>query len=178
VQESTIAKRYASALADLAEEGKNLDKVGEDLSRFLELIQVTPGLNALLNSPATPQSAQHKVVDAFMDGGAEQVTGNFLRILVTKRRLSAIAGIVSSYIRNVEERSGRITAYVTSATALVKKHEDSLVASLSGMTGKKVQLDVSTDSTLLGGVVLRVGSVMMDYSLRGQLNRLKSQMRG
>ncbi|MBF0357687.1 MAG: ATP synthase F1 subunit delta [Magnetococcales bacterium] len=178
MQDSTIAKRYASALADLAEEGKNLEKVSEDLSRFIDLIEVTPGLNALLTSPATPQATQHKVVDAFIDGGAEQVTGNFLRVLITKRRLGAITDIVTSYKRNVEERSGRITVYVTSAAPLVKKHEDSLVASLSDMTGKKVQLDVSTDTTLLGGVVLRVGSVMMDYSLRGQLNRLKSQMRG
>jgi F-type H+-transporting ATPase subunit delta len=178
VQDGTLAKRYASALAELADEGKTLEKVGDDLDRFVELINVTPGLGSLLNSPTTSQVAQHKVVDAFMDGGAEEITGNFLKVLVEKRRLGAINNIVSSYKRSVEERSGRITVQVTSATPLNKKHEDSLISSLSSMTGKQVQLDVSTDFALLGGVVLRVGSVMMDYSLRGQLNRLKSQMRG
>ncbi|MBF0380397.1 MAG: ATP synthase F1 subunit delta [Magnetococcales bacterium] len=178
MQDGTLAKRYASALAELADEGGTLEKVGADLDRFIELINVTPGLDSLLTSPTSSQSAQHKVVDAFMDGGAEQVTGNFLRVLVEKRRLGSINNIVTSYKRSVEERSGRITVHVTSATPLNKKHEESLISSLSSMTGKKVQLDVSTDFALLGGVVLRVGSVMMDYSLRGQLNRLKSQMRG
>ncbi|MBF0445080.1 MAG: ATP synthase F1 subunit delta [Magnetococcales bacterium] len=178
MQDGTIAKRYASALAELADEGGTLEKVGSDLDRFIELINVTPGLASLLNSPTTSQAAQHKVVDAFMGGGGEEITGNFLRVLVEKRRLGAINGIVTSYKLSVEERSGQVTVYVTSATPLNKKHEESLISSLSGMTGKKVQLDVSTDFALLGGVVLRVGSVMMDYSLRGQLNRLKSQMRG
>jgi F-type H+-transporting ATPase subunit delta len=179
VQDSTLAKRYASALAELAGEGGNLEKVGSDLDRFLELIEVTPGLNTLLTSPTVARADQQKVVDAFLEnGGTEEVTGKFLRLLVDKRRLGAIAGIVSSYNTSVAERSGRITVYLTSAQKMLKKHEDQLTVSLSSMTGKDVQLDVSTDPDLLGGVVLRVGSVMMDYSLRGHLNRLKTQMRG
>jgi F-type H+-transporting ATPase subunit delta len=179
VHDSTLAKRYASALAELADEGGNLEKVGGDLDSFLELIKVTPGLNSLLTSPTVSRADQHKVVDLFLDqGGADEVTGKFLRVLVDKRRLGLVEGIVSSYNRGVEERSGRVTVYLTSAKPMIKRHEERLIASLSSMTGKEVQLDVSTDSALLGGVVLRVGSVMMDYSVRGQLNRLQSQMRG
>jgi F-type H+-transporting ATPase subunit delta len=179
VHDSTLSKRYASALAELASEGESLEKVGEDLNRFLELIEVTPGLKSLLTSPTVLRADQHKIVDAFLENDeTDEVTGKFLHLLVEKRRMGIIEGAVSAYNRGVEERSGRITVQVSSAKPLIKKHEDGLQSSLSELTGKEVQLEVSTDATLLGGVVLRVGSVMMDYSVRGQLNRLKSQMRG
>ncbi len=179
MQDSTLAKRYAAALAELAGESGNLEKVGGDLDGFLELIKITPGLNTLLTSPTVDRENQHKVVEAFIkNGGVEAVTGNFLKLLVDKRRMGAIEGIVAAYNSNVEESSGRITVQLTSAQPLSDKHQEQFKASLSKMTGKDVQLEVDTDSSLLGGVVLRVGSVMMDYSLRGHLNRLKSQMRG
>lgn len=179
MHDSTLAKRYALALAELADEGNNLDKVGADLANFLEVVNVTPGLKSMLSSPTVPRAEQQSVVTAFIkSSGCEGVTGKFLRVLVEKRRMAVLKSIVAAYDKNVEERSGRITVHVASAKPLIQKHEERLVSSLSEMTGKKVQLDVSTDSALLGGVVLRVGSVMMDYSVRGQLNRLKSQMRG
>ncbi|MBF0453350.1 MAG: ATP synthase F1 subunit delta [Magnetococcales bacterium] len=179
MHDSTLAKRYASALAELATEGDRLEKVGEDLGLFLELINMTPSLSALLASPTVSKGDQHKIIDSFASNDqVEAVTGNFLRVLIDKRRMGIFSGIVASYNRMVEERSGRITIQLASAKPLNKKHEEGLATSLSSLTGKEVQLDVSTDSTLLGGVVVRVGSVMMDYSVRGHLNRLKSQMRG
>ncbi|MBF0447616.1 MAG: ATP synthase F1 subunit delta [Magnetococcales bacterium] len=179
MHDSTLAKRYASALAELADEAGELEKVGGDLGRFVELIDMTPGLDALLTSPVADRADQHRILDLFFEQNkGTKVVGKFLRLLVDKRRISLIHHIVDLYNKGMAERSGRITVQISSARSLLKKQEEKLQASLSEMTGKDVQLDLSTDEALLGGMVVRVGSVMMDYSVRCQLNRLKSQMRG
>ncbi|MEO5347374.1 MAG: ATP synthase F1 subunit delta [Magnetococcus sp. YQC-9] len=174
-----LAKRYATALAELASEEKRLDAVAEDLNRFAEVMQSTPGLRYLLTSPTAPAQAKHAVVDAFIANAAPtRILGNFLKLLIDKRRMEFVEPIIAAYHRETEARSGRITVEVQTSVPLEKRHAEELKGSLSKLTGKEVRLDSRVEPALLGGIVVRIGSLMMDYSVSNHLNRLKAQMRG
>lgn len=179
VHSSTLAKRYASALADLAQDRGMLQKVGENLREFLSVVVATPDFGALLANPTVARETQIKVIDVFLNKAeADTLTANFLKLLIQKRRMVLIDDIVASYGRIEEERSGRVTVHVSVPKPLTKAHEERLIKALATVTGKEVRLDVGQDLDLLGGMIVRIGSVMMDYSVRGQLNRLKAQLRG
>ncbi|MBF0625765.1 MAG: ATP synthase F1 subunit delta [Magnetococcales bacterium] len=167
------------ALADLAAEQNLLDSVGRDLTTFVEVFQTTPGLAMLLTSPTAARKDQQAVVESFI-GQAEPapVTRNFLKLLVAKRRMALIEEIVAAFNRDVERRSGRITVAVQTPKPLNKAHIKRLEEILAQGTGRAVTLEVAEEPALLGGMVVRIGSVMLDYSVRCQLQRLKAHMMG
>ncbi|MBF0165824.1 MAG: ATP synthase F1 subunit delta [Magnetococcales bacterium] len=174
-----LAKRYATALADLASEEKKLDAVAEDLTRFADVLKATPGLRFLLTSPTASSQAKHAAVDAFIANAAPtKLLGNFLKLLIDKRRMEYIEAMIVAYQRETEARSGRIAVEVQTPVALDKRHMEDLKSALSRITGKEVRLDSRVEPALLGGIVVRIGSLMMDYSVSNHLNRLKAQMRG
>ncbi|MBF0627477.1 MAG: ATP synthase F1 subunit delta [Magnetococcales bacterium] len=174
-----LAKRYATALADLATEDQQLSVVGEDLTRFSQLLTATPGLRLLLTSPTAPARDKHAALDAFITHAAPvRILGNFLKLLVDKRRMDLVEAIIVAYHKEMETRSGRITVELQSAAPLESHHAENLQATLSRLTGKEVRLESRVEPDLLGGIVVRIGSLMMDYSVRNHLNRLKAQMRG
>ncbi|MBF0605776.1 MAG: ATP synthase F1 subunit delta [Nitrospirae bacterium] len=176
---STLAKRYASALAELASDRGLLKKVGDDLRQFVAVVAVTPELGPLLANPTISRERQSKIIDAFLSqSGSDPLTANFLKLLIHKRRMVLVSDIVAAYSRIEEEQSGVVTVRVSAPKPLTKAHEERLAKLLSTKTGKDVRLDFGLDPELLGGMVVRIGSVMMDYSVRGQLNRLKAQLRG
>ena len=176
---STLAKRYASALADLAQGRGLLQKIGENLRGFLEVLVATPEWRALVVNPTVSREKQSKIVDVFLAKvNTDPLTVNFLRLLVHKRRMVLIDDVVAAYTRIEEEHSGVVTVRVSAPKPLIKAHEERLIKILSTSTGKEVRLDFEQDPELLGGMIVRIGSVMMDYSVRGQLNRLKAQLRG
>ncbi|MBF0147209.1 MAG: ATP synthase F1 subunit delta [Magnetococcales bacterium] len=176
---STLAKRYASALADLAQDRSLLQKIGEDLRGFLSVLAATPEWRALVNNPTISREKQSKVVDVFLAKvETDPLTISFLKLLIQKRRMILIDDVVTAYTRIEEEHSGVITVRVSAPKPLIKAHEERLIKTLSTSTGKEVHLDFELDPELLGGMIVRIGSVMMDYSVRGQLNRLKAQLRG
>ena len=179
MHESTLAKRYATALADLAVEQNLLEDVGSDLNGFLELFQTTPAFRFLLTSPTAERGDQHAALTAFLEGAAPSaVTSSFLKLLVDKRRMILIEAIVAAYNRNMDDLAGRLTVDIQTLLPLTDSHAERIRATLSKVTGKSVLLDVSTDPGILGGMVITMGSVMMDYSVRNHLNRLKDTMRG
>lgn len=174
-----LAKRYATALADLAAEHNLLEKVGADLDRFVQLLDTTPGLRFLLTSPTAPTKDKQAALDAFIrNAGPEAIAGNLLKLLVDKRRMGLVEEIIAAYHEETERRSGRITVEVRTPNPLQTQHAEELQGSLTRLTGKIVRLESRTDPDLLGGIVVRIGSLMMDYSVRNHLNRLKAQMRG
>lgn len=176
---STLAKRYASALADLAKDRGLLNKVGDELREFMEVIGTTPELGPLLANPTISRERQSKVVDLFLtQSKSDPLTANFLKLLIHKRRMVLVSDIVAAYSRIEEDQSGVVTVRVTAPKPLTKTYEERLAKILSTKTGKDVRIDFGLDPELLGGMVVRIGSVMMDYSVRGQLNRLKAQLRG
>ncbi|MBF0190064.1 MAG: ATP synthase F1 subunit delta [Magnetococcales bacterium] len=176
---SALTKRYATALADLASEENQLGPVGEDLARFVQLLQANPDLRLLLTSPTAAAQHKHAALDAFITHAAPvRILGNFLKLLVDKRRMELVETIADAYHQEMESRGGRITVELQSATPLETHHAEDLQATLSKLTGKEVRLESRVDPDLLGGIVVRIGSLMMDYSVRNHLNRLKAQLRG
>lgn len=179
MHESTLAKRYAGALADLAATEERLEAVGAELNRFLAVLDATPAFGLLLTNPTSEQQAQHAVLATFLTNAkVGGITANFLKLLVDKRRMVLIAEMVSAYNRDVEQRSGRIRADVRTAKPLSGAHAEQLQALLSAKAGKEVRLQVTTDPGLLGGLVVTIGSTMMDFSVRSHLNRMQAIMRG
>ncbi|MBF0427372.1 MAG: ATP synthase F1 subunit delta [Magnetococcales bacterium] len=174
-----LAKRYATALADLAAEQNILESVGEDLNRFAELLQANPNLRFLLTSPTAPAQDKHAALETFIAQAAPAtIAANFLKLLVDKRRMGLVDGIIAAYHRETETRSNRITVSLQVSHPLETQHADELKITLSKLTGKEVRLESRIDPDLLGGIVVRIGSLMMDYSVRNHLNRLKAQLRG
>ncbi|MBF0141933.1 MAG: ATP synthase F1 subunit delta [Magnetococcales bacterium] len=178
MQDSTLAKRYAKALAELAVEAGNLDAVGEDLKRFQEVVAATPHLLELLTDPAVAEGERLAALVPFIaHAKPARVTANFLNLLVARRRMVLIEGIIAAFNRDVEVRHGRVTAFVTTAKPLTQAHSAKLQSTLAELTRKEVLLEVVVAPELLGGLVIRIGSMMMDYSIRSRLNRLKAFMR-
>lgn len=176
---STLAKRYATALADLAQESGLLQKIGTDLLEFQSVVKETPEFGVLLVNPTISRDRQMKLVEiCAAKGDTDPLTRNFLGLLVHKRRMVLFNEICVAYSRIVEKQSGAVTVQVLAPKPLAKAQEERLIKVLSAKTGKDVRLDIGQGPELLGGMIVRIGSVMMDYSVRGQLNRLKAQLRG
>ncbi len=179
MHESTIAKRYTIALADLAAGQHLLEDVGQALTSLRDLLDSAPEIRAFLVSPVVGVEQQMRVVESFIEEAKPgQLLANFLRLLVKKRRMALIDEIIAAFLRNMEERKGRVTVQVRSAVPLAAEQAGRLESVLSRRIQKEVHLDVSVDPALLGGVVIRVGSLMMDYSLRSRFSRLKAYMMG
>nr|CRH07908.1 F1 sector of membrane-bound ATP synthase, delta subunit [Candidatus Magnetococcus massalia] len=179
MHESTIAKRYASALAELASEQNILDKVQDELSQFQAILNETPEFESMLVNPTTSREEQHQLLATVLEHAKPQtVTSNFLRLLVDKRRMNLLGQMVDNLQKILNEQAGRITVTVESAKALTNTHIQRLEKSLATVTGKEVSLEVNENPELLGGLVIRMGSVMFDDSLRSQLHRLKEIMKG
>ncbi|MBF0425825.1 MAG: ATP synthase F1 subunit delta [Magnetococcales bacterium] len=179
MQAGTLAKRYATALVELATEQDVLDAVGDDLAAFLEVYTITPGLAALLTTPTVALKDQRAAVETYLSQAAPApLTGNFLRLLVAKRRMSQIGEVVAAYRADVDRRRGRVVVNVQTAMPLTKVHIKRLETVMSEVTGSQAAVEVEEKPDLLGGLVVRIGSVMWDYSIRGRLHRLKAHMTG
>ncbi|MEO5363617.1 MAG: ATP synthase F1 subunit delta [Magnetococcus sp. DMHC-8] len=179
MHESTLAKRYATALAELAVEQNLLESVGNDLNGFLEIFRLTPALRFLLTSPTAERKDQHAALAIFLEQAAPaSVTSSFLKLLVDKRRMTLIESIVAAYNGNMDQRAGRMTVDVRVMMPLTGAQSERMRGILSDATGQRVHLEVTTDPGILGGMVVTLGSVMIDYSVRNHLNRLKASMRG
>lgn len=176
---SGLADRYAAALFDLADERKELDAVADDLKNLRAMLRDSADLRRLIRSPVLSRDAQGKGVAALADkAGISALTRNFLGLLAQNRRLFALPEMIESYLRRLAERRGEVTAHVVSAQALSPQQSESINEQLRKAVGRKVAVDVEIDPTLLGGLVVRVGSRMVDASLRSKLNRLQLAMKG
>lgn len=179
MHESTIAKRYANALAALAAEQGILEQVGEELVRFKDVLDQTPTMRLLLVSPTASPRNQHAILDAYLEQSTVSgITANCLRLLVDKGRMPLVNDLVAAYQRETERRSGRLRVAVRAAVPLEAEQQARLNAVLDALTSKQVTLEVTAEPSLLGGLVVRIGSTMMDYSVRNRLNHLKVQMKG
>lgn len=179
VQDSTLAKRYAAALADLAAGQGLLEQVGQELADFRRTLDAAPSFRQLLTSPAVGDKDQQTALGSYLEHAEPSaITGNFLRLLTSKRRMRVIDAIAQAFAKDVQTRSGQVTVQVSATVPLTEETQEQLRTTLAGVTGKQVTLEVSQDPNLLGGLVLRVGSVMLDYSIRSRLSRLKATMKG
>lgn len=171
---SGVAERYASSLFELALEANKVDAVAADLGRFQAMIDESDDLKRLVLSPVFSAEDQTKAVTALVEkAGIGGLVGNFLKVVAGNRRLFAVSGMISAYRQIAARHRGEITAEVTSAHALDKAQEDQLKEALKSVTGKDVAVSVTVDPSLLGGLIVKVGSRQIDTSLRTKLSTLK-----
>ena len=171
---SAVAERYAGSLYDLAAESKAVAKVEEDLSRFERLLAGSDDLKRLIESPVFSAEDQLKAISAIADkAGIVGLTGNFLRVVAKNRRLFAVPGIIRAFRRIAAQARGEAEAQVTSAHALTPAQQTELKAALKAVAGKDVAINLTVDPSLLGGLVVRMGSRQIDTSLKTKLASLK-----
>jgi F-type H+-transporting ATPase subunit delta len=176
---SGMAGRYANALFELARESKAIDAVKADLERFAGLIGESADLQRLVRSPVFGADEQLKALSAILDkAGITGLAANFLRVITTNRRLFAARDMIRAYRALVARHKGEVSAQVTVAEALGDKNIEALKSALKSVTGgKDIDLDVRIEPAIIGGLVVKVGSRMIDSSLRTKLNAIKFAMK-
>lgn len=175
---SGVAGRYATALFELALESGALDSVDADLSRFSALLAESADLNRLVKSPVFAAEDQLRAVSAVLDKtGIGGLVGNFIKVAAGNRRLFAVPSMITGFRQLLAKHRGEVTAEVTSAEPLTEAQTTSLKDALKAQIGKDVTLSASVDPALIGGLIVKVGSRMVDTSLRSKLNSLKIAMK-
>lgn len=171
---SGVAERYASSLFELALEAGVIDAVSIDLERFQAMIDDSADLERLVLSPVFSAEEQSKAVVAICQkAGISGLVGNFLHVVAGNRRLFAVSGMIAAFAQIAARHRGEITAEVTTAHALTEAQENELKVALKSVTGKDVTIAVTLDPSILGGLVVKVGSRQIDTSLRTKLSTLK-----
>jgi F-type H+-transporting ATPase subunit delta len=176
---SGMAGRYATALFELALENKAVDAVKKDLDQFDALVADSADLNRLVRSPVFDADEQLKALSAILaKAGIGGLAANFLRVITTNRRLFAVRDMIRGYRALVARHKGEVMAQVTVAEKLSDTHLDALKSALKSVTsGKDIDLDVRVDPAIIGGLIVKVGSRMVDSSLRTKLNSIKLAMK-
>ncbi len=175
---SGVAERYAAALFDLARDEKALDAVGDDLANFQSLLDESEDLMRLVRSPVFSAEEQTRAVAAILDkAGIKGMAANLIKVSAANRRLFAVPEMIIAYRQMLSKERGEIFASVTSAEPLSDSQVAALKAALKDAMGKDVLLDQKTDAALIGGLVVQVGSRMIDTSLRTKLNAMKYAMK-
>ncbi len=173
-----IAQRYARAVFELALEGKSIKAVEADLAVLEAALGDSTDLRALISSPLVTREQQRLAVAAL---AAKMKLGdimtNALGLKAEKRRLYLLPQFIAELRRLLAEHKGEITAEVTAAKALTKAQKDKLAKALKAAAGKDVNIDLAVDESLIGGLVIKLGSRMIDTSIRSRLNALQNAMK-
>ncbi|GAB5390449.1 MAG: F0F1 ATP synthase subunit delta [Alphaproteobacteria bacterium] len=175
---SGLAGRYAVALLELAEDKKAVDKVEKDLAALKEMIDGSMELYDTLRSPMLSSDEGAGVVAKLAKKAKfNALTANFLGVVARNGRLFALPGIISAFTAELAHRRGEMVAEVKAATKLSKKQEKDLADAIKKAVGSKVQIDLTVDPSLLGGLVVKVGSRLIDSSLATRMTKLKHSMK-
>ena len=175
---SGVSGRYATALFELARDQNSIDAVKADLDKFDAMLGESADLKRLVRSPVFAADAQLKALSAVLDkAGISGVAANFLKVLTNNRRLFAVADVIRAFGALVAKFKGEASAEVTVAEPLSDKNLDALKAALKQVSGKDVTLNVKVDPSIIGGLVVKLGSRMVDSSLRTKLNSIKHAMK-
>ncbi|MEP5727889.1 MAG: F0F1 ATP synthase subunit delta [Sulfitobacter sp.] len=173
-----IAQRYASAVYELAKETKKVKDIESDLNALQGVLDDSADFRALIQSPIYSRAQQGDAITALTKKMKLSATmANTLALMASKRRLFVLPQLVKTLRDTIAEDKGEVTAEVTSAKALTKAQSDKLAKSLKARTGKIVTLQTSVDETLIGGLIVKVGSKMIDTSIRSKLNSLQNAMK-
>ncbi len=176
---SGLAERYAGALYELADEAKTLDQVADDLRALKGMFADSEDFRRLVRSPVLKREDQERAIAAVAAASdAQPLTVNFLRLVARNRRLFALSEMIEMFLSILATRRGEVQAKVTAAHSLSDDQISRLEAALREVAGAKVTLEAHVDQSLLGGLVVQLGSRMYDSSLRTKLQRLQSAMKG
>jgi F-type H+-transporting ATPase subunit delta len=175
---SGVSGRYATALFELARDEKSIDAVKADLDRFDAMLADSADLTRLVRSSVFSAGSQSKALAAVLErAGISGISAKFLKVLTANRRLFAVSDVIRAFRALVARFKGEATADVTVAEKLSDNNLDVLKAALKSVTGKDVTLNVKIDPSIIGGLVVKLGSRMVDSSLRTKLNSIKHAMK-
>ncbi len=174
-----LAERYAAALFDVADERRTLDATAADLRQLRVMLAESPDLGRLIRSPIVSREAAGRAVTALAEAaGLSRLVRDFLAVVARNRRLFAVPAMIEAYLAKLAARRGEITAEVIAAQPLSEAQLDALGEELRRSAGRRVAVDVRVDAGLLGGIVVKLGSRLVDASLNGRLRRLQAVMKG
>jgi F-type H+-transporting ATPase subunit delta len=174
-----VAARYALALFELADEQRKLDQVANDLKSIESLLSESDDLRRLIGNPVVSRGDSGKAMAALVDRiGADDLTKKFIGLVAANRRLFALPAMIKAFLAELADRRGEVTAEVVSATQLTDSQSQALETALRGSVGGKIALSVAVDPSLIGGLVVKVGSRMIDSSLKTQLQKMRIAMKG
>lgn len=175
---SGVAGRYASALFDLAREEGQIDSVSRDLDKFAGLLEESADLRRLIKSPIVSAEEQDKAIDSVLSkAGIGGFAGNLIRLAAANRRLFVVPQMIRAYRSLVAEHKGIVSAEVRLAETPSTEQLDNIKATIREMAGSDVDLDVKIDPALIGGLVVKIGSRMVDASLKTKLNSIRIAMK-
>jgi F-type H+-transporting ATPase subunit delta len=174
-----LSGRYATALFELADSDSTLDKVAEDLRQIETMTAESNDLKRLIRSPVISRSEQSNAMQLILaKAGISTLTKNFVGVLASNKRLFALADIIKDYLMVLAGRRGEKTAEVSSAKPLSDSQKTDITNALQNSVGGKVTLNLTVNPELLGGIIVKIGSRMVDASIQTKLQRLKIAMRG
>ena len=175
----TVARRYATALADVVIARGEAREVHEELTAWEQMMQTNEQLMVVFSNPTIPYDQKRKVLTTLIARAkVRPTTANFLLVLLQNQRLSELSEVNKRFARVLDERSGMISADVTTARPVPADAQEALRSTLASMTGKNVRLSFKTDEELIGGIVTRIGSTIYDGSVRNQLEQAKAKLTG
>ena len=171
---SGVAARYASALFELARDERAIDAVAADLDRFGRLIQENPDLRRLILSPVFTADEQMGSIAAILDRtGISGLAGNFIRLVASKRRLFVLPDMIRAFRELVSEAKGIVRAQVVLAERPSDAVMSDITSALRDVAKSEVALDIRIDPSLIGGLIVKMGSRMVDASVRSKLNAIR-----
>ena len=175
----TVARRYASALADVVIERNEEREVQQEIEQWASMIEGSPELKEVFANPTIGYDEKQNVLDALI--GRTRVrptTASFLRVLLRNQRLSQLRDVAERFAQVIDERGGVVSANVTTAKPIPEELKDQLRETLAAATGRRVRVTFDTDETIIGGLVARIGSTIFDGSVQNRLERLTEELAG
>ncbi len=179
MKQTILAKRYAKAIFTIGQEQENYEEYNEVLQGVATLFTETPEVADALTNPLYPMDVKEKVMTGLVASiGVDAVMGNFLNLLVQKKRAEILPEIANAYKTMVDEAKNISHGNVISAVELSDELKNNIQTVLEKLTGKKVELTISVDPSIIGGMVAKVGDLVLDGSIKTQLAGLKDSIKG
>jgi F-type H+-transporting ATPase subunit delta len=172
---AVVHRTYANALFQVAKEQKRLDAVRDDLAEFVEAAKTVPELRNLLLNPELDPRAKSAALGKILEG-ADELVRNFLRLLAEKGRAGQLEEIAVEFERLVAREQGRLEVELTTAVELSDSDASAILSQIEKAAGRKVDATRSVDPELIGGLVIQAGSMRVDASVRGRLERLRHEL--
>jgi len=177
VSQGMIARRYAKALVNLAENEKDLDNTGKHLNSITEVYKENLELRQVLSDTKVSSGIKLEILkDVLSEIKVSKLVGTFSRYLLAKRRIDFLPDIERAFNLLLQEKLGRIEANVTTASELPKDTVKKLVDAISSYSGKEIEVNVTIDPSIIGGIVTRIGSTVIDGSIQTYLNQIRQSI--
>lgn len=175
----TIARRYASALADVVVERKEEREVQQEVDQWASMIEANPELKEVFANPTIAYDDKQKVLEELIARTrVRPTTASFLRVLLRNQRLSQLRVVAERFGQVLDERGGVVAASITTAKPIPEDVKNTLRETLAAATGRRVRVTFNTDESIIGGLVARIGSTIFDGSVQNRLERLSEELAG